>query len=290
MNLLKGSLYGMAAFFCMGLFAFLTRGIEGHASPLWINFITYLASSFYMLPFIIRSGASSLKTEHIGLHLARASIGLTASLLYFISLETIPVVNATLLFNTAPLFIPIIATIFLKVPVSRPTWMAVLIGFLGILFIIKPSSDLFSHPGDWIGLTSGIALAIAYMIIKVMTKTESNNNIVFYFFVLATLMQAPFLIFAGPFPSTDILIHLLINAFFFAFVQIFLVEGYKWAPAPQVGIYQYTSIVYVGLLDWIFFHEVPALTTFIGILLVIAAGFIIFRLGMLGAKDSQPTP
>lgn len=278
-NLLKGSLYVLLAFFCMAVFGVLTKAASKDGAEIWISFITYLSATIIFLPFVFKKGLGYFKTQHPFFHLGRSAFGLAASFLYMISMHYIPMVNATLLFNTTPIFIPLLAIAFLKVSITRSTWLAVFLGFIGIIIIIKPDANILTQPGNLIGLASGISLAIAYFLIKLLTPTDPKLRIIFYFFVLSTLIQIPLIFYAGSLPTLQNMTLAVLAGITFLLAQIFLVEGYEYADASQVGVYQYSSIVFVGVIDWIIWDIVPSFSELIGVLLVVCAGFIIIRSG-----------
>jgi len=286
-NILKGSAYAILAFFGMAVFGISTKiALEG-GSVFWVSFIAYFTGTLALVPWIMQKGWASLRSEHYSLLIGRAVIGTLASFCYTISMHYIPIVNGTLLFNTAPLFIPLLATLFLKVKVDKSTWIAVLIGFIGIIIIIKPTEAIFTQTGNLVGILSGISLAIAYLLMKLLTGTDPGIRIIFYYLGIGTLLQIPALFFIGPFPNGESCFYAILAGFLLLGAQLALVKAYQYADASQVGIYQYTSVVFVGLLDWWIWHSVPTGGEVIGVLLVTIAGIIIIRSGMGNKKCSH---
>jgi drug/metabolite transporter (DMT)-like permease len=276
-DIFKGSLYGVIAFFCMAVFGIITKLALDGGSAFWVSFIAYLTGALLLLPFILQKGIIELKSDHYGLLLGRAVFGTVASFCYTISMHYIPIVNGTLLFNTAPLFIPILAMIFLKEKINKSTWIAVLIGFIGIIVIIKPTEAIFTQGGNFIGIFSGISLAIAYLMMKVLTKTDPGIRIIFYYLGIGTLMQIPALFFAGGLPSLESVLYSMAAGVFLLAAQLTLVTAYRYAQASQIGIYQYSSVVFVGLIDWLLWNTIPNSGEIIGALLVAFAGIIVIR-------------
>lgn len=191
-NLLKGSSYALLAFFLMAIFGVLTKSASADGSIYWVSLLSYATGFTMMFPMVYKEGVEVFKTAHIGYHLGRVGFGLAATLLYTLSLKDVLLVNATLLFNAAPLFIPVLSLFVLKQKISTFTRWAVLVGFIGIAIIIQPTASIVEHPGNVIGLASGISLAIAYVFIKMLSSTESIERIVFYFFFLSTCIQLLF--------------------------------------------------------------------------------------------------
>jgi drug/metabolite transporter (DMT)-like permease len=280
-NLLKGSLFAILAFFCMGVFGILTKIACESGESIWVSFITYSIASIATAFFILPHGLTNLKSQHYSYLIARAAIGTTASFLYMISMHFIPIINSTLLFNTAPIFIPFLTVFWLKTSVSKTIWYAVTLGFIGILCIIKPGMDIVTDPGNIIGLLSGLSLAIAYMFMKTLTATDSGLRIIFYYFGIGTLMQIPLLLFTKQSPSLVTFFNAGLCGLVLMAAQLFLVQAYKYASASEVGVYQYTSIVFVGILEWFIWARTPGLLDYIGFVLVSVAGIMIISSGKL---------
>lgn len=271
----KGIAYILLAFFFMALFGLTTKIAAASAPKLWVSFITYLTGTIILAPAVVYYGKSSFSLEHWGYHLGRAAFGLGASLLYMWSLQQIPLVNATLLFNTAPIFLPLLSIAWLKIPIARNTWWAIALGFLGIIFIIKPTRDLFEQSGDLLGLASGISLAIAYMCVKQLTRYATALQINFFFFSLATLMQLPCLLWGGAPPDFWLGMHAVLAGLCFIVAQIFLVKAYQNGSASELGVFQYTTVIFTGIFGWWLWNEVPSSLEFVGLALVMTAGTLI---------------
>lgn len=276
-NIVKASALVIAGFFCMAVFGIFTKAAYIHDSAIWVSFMTYVVSTLVLLPFVFFKGIGFLKSEHFPYHFCRAVFGCAASFLYMLSMSSIPMVNATLLNNAAPIYLPLIAIIFLKATISPKVWLAVAIGFAGLILIVKPNVQIFQQSGDLIGLASGISLAFAYFMIKLLSSTDPSLRIIFYYFFLSVIFQLPLLFFAGEFPPLKVAVFAAFAGVSLVLAQLFLVEGYRYAPMSKVGVFQYTSIVFVGFLDWIIWGVVPTLSDLFGVLLVVLASYMIIK-------------
>ncbi len=270
----------LTAFFCMALFGVFVKAASlAGGSSLTINFTVYLGATLLTLPYMIKQGKEFFKTEYFLYHFLRAAFGVLASFLYLFSLRYIPLVNATLLFNTAPIFIPILGLFILNEKVSPKCWLAVFLGLIGIAIIIHPNKNILSNPADLIGLASGFSLAVAYVYIKKLTPTDPPARILFYFFTLATLLQLPFLANCAAMPAEQSFLWAILGCVVFALAQMYLVKAYEVSSAAQVGIFQYSTVVFVGLIDWVVWGAVPPLLDIAGIALVAIAGTMAIRSG-----------
>lgn len=276
-DIIKGSSYAVAAFFLMAIFGILTKIAYSHGSAIWVSFITYLTGSAALVPVLVTRGIGFLRSDHYGYLYGRAIFGTAASFLYMLSMKYIPIVNATLLFNTAPIFIPFLAIFWLKNPVTPRVWLAVLLGFIGIVVIIRPTEEIFTQEGNLIALASGIALAIAYTMVKILSPTDPASRIIFYYLFIGTLLQLPLLYIAGPLPPLDTCLLAAICGLVLMIVQFLLVKAYTYAQVAHVGVFQYASVVFVGILNWMIWNIIPPPIDLLGVALVTIAGIMIIR-------------
>lgn len=276
-NIWKGSILALGAFFFMAIFGMLTQKALTSSPLIWVSFIAYLTGVLCLFPYIAYQGQTYLYSDHYPLLIGRAVFGSIASFLYSFSLHYIPLVNGTLLFNTAPLFIPLLSVAFLKTKIDKKIWLAVLIGFIGIIVIIKPTEAIFTQSGNLLGIASGICLAIAYLMMKLLSGTDPGIRIIFYYLGIGTLMQIPLLAFSKSLPTQEGLLFAALSGVSLLIAQILLVTAYKYAEASQIGIYQYSSVVFVGLFEWLFWNRIPGPWDLLGILLVALAGIAVIR-------------
>lgn len=273
--MILGSVYMIITFFFVAVFGLFLKVGQVGTTAIWMTFMAYLSAFVFAAILVFREGLSFLKTHRFFVLFLRAFFGTAATVLYVIALKYIPLINATLLFNTTPLFVPIFCFLILKVKVSWKVWIAILIGFIGILFIIRPTPSSLGRPGDLLGLGSGIFLALAFTMVKILTSTEPIKRINFYFFGIGTLLMLPFLFFSHPTPGLNNWAWAAGTGVFFILCQIFLIKAYQRAEPHEIGVFQYTSVVFAGLFDWIFWQKVPSLLTLIGVVLVIIGGCLV---------------
>lgn len=225
-----------------------------------------------LLPTFKKSGLSSLKTQRIGFHLIRSLVGVSAMYCYFIVLAKMPLAEAFLVKLTGPLFMPIIAYLWLKEGIGRHTYWAIIVGFIGVMFILRPGSEQFSIFA-LIGLLGALLAALAKVTIRRM-QHETSSSIVFYFGLIATLISAPFAFLNWQPVPIQAWAWLLLLGLVGTFGQLALTRAYRTAPTGKVGIYVYSSVIYGVVLGFIFWAEIPLWSTLLGSALIIAAGMI----------------
>jgi drug/metabolite transporter (DMT)-like permease len=295
---MKGIAFAMVSYFFMALYSvFLKQASHTGDSVVWINFISYFTGALILSPYMLSRGTSSLKTSHLPIHLGRAFCGVLSSFLYTWSMGFIPLVSATLFFNTSPLFIPLLSIFLLGAKVGYRDWIAVFIGFVGVVIIMHPwaaaptsdSSTTLHHDdgamGEFIALGSGFFLALGFIFIKMLTKSDSKTLITYYFCVFASLMQLPFVFFAPHVPAWSSIAYAAGSGAMMVGVQFFLATAYSYADASKIGALQYSSLLFVGLISWILWNEVPTLMNLVGMALVVVGGVMIVM-----QSSSKPTP
>lgn len=267
--------FALAGFFFMALVGvFIKLEEKGSASIEWIVFMQYFTCLLIMTALAAKNKFRDLKANNYKYLLIRSLAGVIAFSCYVISITKIPLVNATLLNNTAPVFIPLITLIWLKNKIDEKIWWGISVGLIGIIFIIKPSAEMLFKEGDLFGLAAGILLAIAYVALKVLTKTESNVTIIFYYSLIATILSLPFAISGWSNPPLIIWIYAILCGVSFILCLYLIQHAYKYADAVKLSPFNYSVIVFSGILDWIIFDHVPGFSSLIGIVLVTLGGIL----------------
>lgn len=230
------------------------------------NFFGFLS----VLPLVLRERVS-LRTENLRWHVVRAVFGLVAMYCFFYALGLMPLGDAVLLNYTAPLFTPLIALLWLREAVPTVVRIAIGMGFLGIVLILKPGHELFT-PVALLGLASGLFAAFAMITIRRMAQTESALRIVFYFGAIASALSAIPLFWHWQSMSWAAALPLVAIGILASIGQLFLTKAYLGAPAARVGALTYLTVVVAALYGWFFWGEAPDIFSLVGATLVFMGG------------------
>lgn len=275
----------LAGFFFMALVGvFIKLEEKGSATIEWIVFIQYFTCLIVMTLLASKNKFRDLKTNNFKYLIIRSVAGVLAFSCYVISVTKIPLVNATLLNNTAPVFIPLITLFWLKNKIDEKIWWGISIGFIGIIFIIKPSEGMLFRSGDLFGLAAGILLAMAYVALKILTKTESNITIIFYYSLISSILSLPFAISNWSNPPLIIWVYGVLCGVSFILCLYLIQYAYRYADAVKLSPFNYSVIVFSGLFDWIIFDHVPGISSLLGIALVTVGGILAI---LLHEKDNK---
>lgn len=236
-----------------------------------------LVAMFIPLFFIIKYRQPILgKMSSQLLLMTRSTLGLIGVLLNIYAIDHMVLSDADTLMKLNPFWTILLSLIFLKENIKRYQIIAMLIAIFGMLFIVKPefSSTMFSSLA---GLFSGIFAASAYTCVRALSKREAPYTIVFYFSLFSVIVLIPFSI-ATYEPMTKLQIIYLLGAGLSAAVgQIGITLAYSFAPAKDISIFTYASILFTALFGFILFGETPDFYAFIGYIIIIGASYFMFE-------------
>ena len=270
----KGVIAALISFFFLSLIGvFVKLSAHAGAKLWWIVFIQY--STAFFLAVAISAGVkfSNLRSGNYTFELLRASVGMVSFLCFAFAMTEIPLVDASLLQNTAPIFIPLIALLWLKDVIEKKIWIGVAIGFAGIILIIKPDESSFKA-GDIIGLLSGVLLGFAYVAMKIITKTDSFKTILFYFSLTAFVISLPLGIIYWSNPGIYGWLFAIGSGVSFVSYLNLQQVAYKHIEPNKLSPFNYSVVVFTGLLDWWIFNHIPGVLTIIGIAIVCLGGIL----------------
>jgi len=274
---LAGALFVLSASFVFAILGALIKVVSFSLNNEMVVFFRNVCALIFILPWLWYSRPpGGVRTGCFQLHLLRSIAGLGAMYCFFYTIAQLQLSQAFLLVSTAPLFIPVIAYVWIREPVANNVRGAILIGFAGIVLILKPGFGMF-QPVALVGLAAGIFAAMAMVSIRRMSTTEPAIRIVFYFAVLSSVISAGPLVWSWQSPRREIWGLLILIGLLATVGQFFLTKGYGYAPAAQVGPLVYANIVFATCIGWIFWGETLDLLTWSGAFLICLAGVITAR-------------
>lgn len=252
---------------------------------------------FRNLSGVILVGIAVLKKPmtHVGgkpwLLFFRGFMGFSALLAFFYNIAHISLGDAMTYSKTSPIFTAIFAWLFLSEKLSFRAWGAVIIGFVGILFITQPSGLGFSKY-DLLGIFSGIGAALAYTSIRELRRFYDTRAIVLSFMGVGTLgpivlfivseyvhvKELDFLLGEFVIPQGIMWLYLLGMGIFATISQVLMTKAYGETKAGIVGAVSYTNILFSILVGLMLGDALPSLTTSFGIVLIVSSGLLVAKL------------
>ena len=270
-RLLTGAAFALATTLVMSLAAAATNYTAQFVSIEQIVLIQYLVCTLLMLPWLARKGISTLKTDKPFLHLIRGLSGWLCFYTYYLALKEIPLGEASLLRNSAPLIVPLLVLVWLKYRMPWLNWLPVGIGFIGIGLVLKPDGNAF-NPWHLIAFASALTLTISIVSTRVLTLTEPTNRILFYYFSLSALFSLPFaLSHWQPVPLISLPFLAGISLSVWGIMWLYT-QAYSYAKATIIAPLSYFGVLFAGLLGWLFWQQVPDMMAVLGAVLIIGGG------------------
>ncbi len=216
------------------------------------------------------------KKENQKYLLARSILGVLGVAFYFYAINHLYLADATMLNKLSPFFITVFAYFFLKEKLSKIQIPVLLMVFIGALLVIKPQFS-FSMLPALSGAASAICAGAAYTLVRFLKNKEHPSTIVFYFSFVSVVATLPIMLLNIRIPTLPQLIFLLGTGVFAAIGQITITFAYKYAPAAEISIYNYFSIIFAAVIGFFLWGEVSDIFSIIGGLLIILAAAANFR-------------
>jgi drug/metabolite transporter (DMT)-like permease len=210
-------------------------------------------------------------------HFLRGVLWIGATVLFFTSLMHLPLAEATALVFVAPLFITAISALFLGEVVGWRRWLAVIVGFIGVLIAIRPGGAAF-QPVSLLPIATAFVYALLMLSARWVDSRESVWTLLLYLTGTGALLSGllvPF--FWTAIRPGDVWLFVAIAVFGTAGMTM-MTQAFRLAPATLVAPFDYTALLWATALGWLVWNEVPDSATFIGAAVIIASGvFIILR-------------
>ncbi|WP_421717059.1 DMT family transporter [Arcobacter arenosus] len=273
-----GVLFMLASSVLGALNGAVAKYLSASMDPLEIVFYRNLLGVFIIL-FTLKKFNVAFEKSKLHLLLLRGLFGALAMALFFYTIATIPLGEAVVLNRTSPFFVTILAYYLMKESISLKTFFALIIGFIGIILVMKPFGIEFSFE-HVLGVMGGFFAACAYATIKRIKDIYDARLIMLSFMGVGMFIPLILYFTTNIFEFklyTDPIIWALIG--FMAIIstgsQWFITRAYSVSKASIIGVVSYTNIPFSIGFGIVLGDNFPDLTTFIGILLVIFGGILV---------------
>lgn len=246
--------------------------------------MSVVAFSFFKVPLNQVGGKPFLL-------LFRALIGFASMLVFYYNIANIPFADAITFSRTAPIFTAILAFLFLKEKIGWKGWVAVCIGFVGIVFVMKPTGDALLSKTDLFGLMSGLGAALAYTSVRELNRVYDTRVIVLAFVSAGTIFPAIFMLISEVYhaPMFDFMMgHFVLphgmQCLYIALMglcgtvgQVYMTKAFATTRAGIVGAAGYSIIFFSLGIGLILGDPLPDFMGLFGILLVVFSGIIVAK-------------
>ncbi|WP_281678236.1 DMT family transporter [Eggerthia catenaformis] len=240
-------------------------------------FRNLIAFFFAWIVMIRKKEKPDIRKDNMIPLIARASAGTIGIFCNYYAIDHMVTADANTLNKLSPFFVIIFSYFILKEKIMFKQSICVLLAGIGSLFVVKPSLTIFSHPASIIGMLGGMAAGLAYTLVRVCSKKNTpSSTIVLFFSGFSCLAALPFFILS---PASMTLHQLLIMTgagISGGIGQFAVTSAYSYAPAREISVYDYSQVIFSTVLGIIILSELPDIHSFIGYIIIIGVGILMF--------------
>ena len=268
-------LFAALGFSLMSFFVRISGDIPTMEKAFFRNAVAIIAS----LILLIRSGEKiRIKKGCMGDIFLRCVFGTSGLIANFYAIDKLNIADANMLNKLSPFFAILISIPILKEKPKKIDILAVLVAFLGSMLIIRPSGSNIQLVPALIGLYGGFGAGAAYVFVrKLGKKGERTPIIVLCFSIFSTAVAIPF-IAVNYVPLKPVQLICLVMAGLSATIgQFGITSAYKYAPAKEISVFDYTQVIFAAILGTLFLGELPQAMSFIGYVIIIGVAVLRWR-------------
>ncbi len=279
----------MVAVGALSLMDAFMKVLAPHYSPFQVASLRGLSA----LPFVIvwvglRGGYGQLLRVRFGLHVIRAMLGIMMLASFAFALRSLPLAEAYSIFFVAPLLITVLAVLILKEQVDWPRWLAVAVGFCGVLIVLQPTgAGAFTIPGLAV-LACAVGYSLSAITVRVLGRTDSSPSMIFWLMLMVGVgagvlalpdwrpIQHEHWIVIGGIAVTG------------SIGQLAITEAFRLGEASFIAPFEYTALAWGVGLDWFVWRTTPAPVTLAGAFVIIASGVYLVRRERVHVEAEHP--
>ncbi|MEM7293921.1 MAG: DMT family transporter [Pseudomonadota bacterium] len=238
--------------------------------------IMFFRCTVAMVPVLVflsmRGGIGLLITQHPGLHLIRAVLGVSAMASAFYGFSLMRLADAISIMHTTPLFMTVLSVLVLGERVGIRRWSAVLIGFIGMLIVVRPGEGVLESGSAYM-LIAALCIATITIIIRFLSATDDPVSITFYFTLAGIVVSTvACMVWGWKTPTLQDTLLLASVGLLGGLAQFSMTFSYRYAEVGLVAPLKYLSIAVGGTIGYLVWREIPDAQSGVGIALIVATG------------------
>ena len=227
------------------------------------GFLRFFFGFLIITPYILKTKFEVFSTKNLKIHILRSALNLPAMLLGFAALAMLPLEKMTAIHFIVPIIVTILAVIFLKEKIYLYRSIALVMGFLGMLIILRPGIIDISI-GIYMALISSLIWSVVIILTKKVSKDDSAITILSHQYVYMSLFSFPLVIYFWDQPSLKTIIFILCAAMSGTILHIALNHAYKLVDVTMTQPYSFLSLVVSSIIGYFVFSDKPDFYTWLG--------------------------
>jgi drug/metabolite transporter (DMT)-like permease len=282
----------LAGYFCFTIIDSCAKYLSSHGLPtIEVVFVRYAAQLIIVSAvFFPQRGRSLTTTRNLPIELVRGLALMGSTIFNFIAITYLPLTITSAIMFTSPLILCALSIPMLGEKVGWRRWLAILVGFAGVIVIVHPGTMAF-HPAVFLSLLGATFGALYMLLTRKLAGVDATTTQQFYSGLVATLCVAPFTLGGWTWPSDA--------AGWFSFGLIglaalighqFITTAHRFAPASVLAPFSYLQIIFMTASSWLIFNQPPEFWLYIGAPIVIASGLYLWLRERQLAKTVSEMP
>ncbi len=281
---LRAALLMLGSTLAFGLMAIAIRYATRYVPTQEVAFFRNAFGLLALLPMLIRPGSAPLRTQQLPRYFLRSAIGLASMLCAFWAIGHLPISQAISLSYSTPLFVTIAAVLWLGETVRLRRWAAVIIGFIGVLIIVRPGSTSFT-PGTLVAVGAAVLSSLVAIQIKQLTRVDSADTVVFYTYVFWVPLSLVPALFVWVWPTGLAWVWLVATGVLGTLGQLLWTRALRLGEVSALTPISFMQLPLVSFLGWLLFNETLDRWTVIGAAIILGANaYIAHREAVLARR------
>ncbi len=269
-----GIIFMTIGMLCLSINDVIVKGLNSYF-PVWeVIFFRAFSGILVSLLLIFIFGIKSIKTKKPIRHFVRAFSAVGCVVFYFFGLKYLSLTENIAIVHSAPIIAALLAVPILGEKLGIHRISAILVGFIGVIIIVKPGSDVFKLV-SLLPLISALFMASVYLSTRSLMNTDSSIAIIFYYSLALLITSLIFFPKNFVFPELPQLIFLMSLGFTGSLGHYFMSQAAKYAEVVVISPFEYTSFIFVGIMGYFFYNEIPNSSIVIGAILIVLGGLYI---------------
>ena len=273
-NNIKAILLATIASFCAVLMSVFLKLAQNDINVFTVGFLRFFFGLILILPFIIKSNFNIYKTNNFKFHLARSIINVPMMILGFAALMYIPLEQIKAIGFLSPILVVILSVLILKERIYIIRILALIIGFFGVLIILRPGI-IEINVGAYMVLLSGLLWSTVIIITKFMSKEDSPMTILTYQYTFVSIFILPLALIYWTNPTLNSLYYALLAAIVGTVLHLCINHSYRLADLSVIQPVWFTQLIFASIFGFSIFGEIPDGWTWAGGILVFTSVLII---------------
>lgn len=273
---IRGSIIILVASLVSVLMSSLIKHVGQTIPVIEILFFRQLMVLTIISPVIFKNRETVFKSSIYGMHFLRATLSMVAMYLGFSAVVNMPLAEVTAISFARILFTTILAIVFLREVVGVRRWTSVIVGFVGVLVIIRPDPDNINIYA-LMAVTSALFVSAVQILLRKISQIDNASTILVFHSVSITLVMSVPTYFQWVLPSLHEMIFIVMIGSLMSLMQWMFIQALKVGEAAAIAPMEYVRLIYAGIIGVVFFAEIPTVWTLAGAAIIVASTLYTMR-------------